>query len=125
MNLEGFVRVTNNSGEEYEDAQVRLVVGRINLVQKIAELARIPANEVEKLDDAAKTRFRGEALRKAMESPVSVAARPPAADKPAELPRRLPRRVWASISSIPSKAPRRSATAGRSGCGAWRRPKCR
>ena len=41
LNLEGFVRVNNNSGEEYEDAQVRLVVGRINLVQKIAELARI------------------------------------------------------------------------------------
>ena len=41
MGLEGFVRVSNNSGEEYEDAQVRLVVGRINLVQKIAELARI------------------------------------------------------------------------------------
>ena len=30
LNLEGFVRVNNNSGEEYEDAQVRLVVGRIN-----------------------------------------------------------------------------------------------
>ena len=41
MGLEGFVRVYNNSGEEYEDAQVRLVVGRINLVEKIAELARI------------------------------------------------------------------------------------
>ena len=44
LNLEGFVRVNNNSGEEYEDAQVRLVVGRINLVQKIAELARIPVS---------------------------------------------------------------------------------
>ena len=42
LGLEGFVRVNNNSGEEYEDAQVRLVVGRINLVEKIAELARIP-----------------------------------------------------------------------------------
>src|SRR5271157_3189175 len=29
MGFEGFVRVYNNSGEEYEDAQVRLVVGRI------------------------------------------------------------------------------------------------
>ena len=42
MKLEGFVRVSNNSGEEYEDAQVRLVVGRINLVEKIAQLAQIP-----------------------------------------------------------------------------------
>ena len=38
MNLTGFVRVFNRSGEEYENAQVRLVVGTINLVEKIAEL---------------------------------------------------------------------------------------
>ena len=41
MGFEGFVRVSNNSGEEYEDAQVRLVVGKINLVEKIAQLARL------------------------------------------------------------------------------------
>src|SRR3954453_1348066 len=46
LNIDGFVRVTNNSGEEYENAQVRLVVGTINLVEKIAELARIPMNQV-------------------------------------------------------------------------------
>ena len=46
LGFEGFVRVTNNSGEEYEDAQVRLVVGKINLVEKIAQLAQIPMNEV-------------------------------------------------------------------------------
>ena len=40
MGFEGFVRVSNNSGEEYEDAQVRLVVGKINLVEKIAQLAQ-------------------------------------------------------------------------------------
>ena len=56
LNLEGFVRVNNNSGEEYEDAQVRLVVGRINLVQKIAELARIPVAEVDELDRVGKSR---------------------------------------------------------------------
>src|SRR2546421_1889122 len=39
--MEGFVRVFNNSGEEYEDAHVRLIVGRINLVEKIAQLAQI------------------------------------------------------------------------------------
>ena len=39
MDITGFVRVFNNSGEEYEHAQVRLVVGTINLVEKIAELA--------------------------------------------------------------------------------------
>ncbi|MCK6461438.1 MAG: hypothetical protein L6Q95_16275, partial [Planctomycetes bacterium] len=36
----GYVRVSNGSGEEYEDAQVRLIVGRINLVEKIAMLAQ-------------------------------------------------------------------------------------
>jgi hypothetical protein len=46
MKFEGFVRVTNNSGEEYEDAHVRLVVGTINLVEKIAQLAQIQENEV-------------------------------------------------------------------------------
>lgn len=49
MNFEGFVRVTNRSGEEYEDAHVRLVVGTINLVEKIAQLARVPMSEVDKL----------------------------------------------------------------------------
>ena len=63
MGLEGFVRVYNNSGEEYEDAQVRLVVGRINLVQKIAELARIAPEKVLELDDAERGRFRAEALQ--------------------------------------------------------------
>ncbi|MHC4413980.1 MAG: hypothetical protein ACYS0G_01720 [Planctomycetota bacterium] len=40
MSFEGFVRITNSSGEDYEDAQVRLVVGEINLVEKVADLAR-------------------------------------------------------------------------------------
>jgi hypothetical protein len=40
MSFEGFVRITNNSGEDYADAQVRLVVGEINLVEKVAELAQ-------------------------------------------------------------------------------------
>jgi hypothetical protein len=40
MRLEGYVRVSNNSGEDYEDAQIRLVVGRIHLLDQIAELAR-------------------------------------------------------------------------------------
>jgi hypothetical protein len=40
MKLRGYVRVFNFSGEEYENAQVRLVVGRINLVEEIVALAR-------------------------------------------------------------------------------------
>ena len=40
--MTGYVRVTNNSGEQYDNAQTRLVVGKINLVEKIGELARRP-----------------------------------------------------------------------------------
>jgi hypothetical protein len=49
MGFEGFVRITNHSGEDYENAEIRLVVGTINLVEKIAQLARIPVDEVNKL----------------------------------------------------------------------------
>ena len=40
MDLRGHVRVVNRSGEEYENAEIRLIVGTINLVEKIADLAR-------------------------------------------------------------------------------------
>ena len=65
LGLEGFVRVNNHSGEEYENAQVRLVVGRINLVEKIAALAQVPVNKVAELDgkDKARSRTRGTARR--------------------------------------------------------------
>ena len=40
MRLDGYVKIINYSGEDYENAQIRLIVGRINLVEKIAALAR-------------------------------------------------------------------------------------
>jgi len=40
MRLQGYVRVTNNSGEDYENAQVRLIVGKVHILDQIAELAR-------------------------------------------------------------------------------------
>jgi hypothetical protein len=40
MRLQGYVRVTNNSGEDYEDAQTRLIVGKVHILDQIAELAR-------------------------------------------------------------------------------------
>ena len=46
MGLTGYVRVYNNSGELYDNTQVRLVVGTINLVEKIADLARRPAPDI-------------------------------------------------------------------------------
>ena len=40
MKLEGYVRVANNSGEDFEKTQTRLIVGKVNLLDKIAELAK-------------------------------------------------------------------------------------
>src|SRR5512133_3469307 len=40
MDLAGAVKVSNNSGEDYENAQVRLVVGVIRLVEEIKQLAQ-------------------------------------------------------------------------------------
>jgi hypothetical protein len=40
MNLEGYVRVQNSSGEDYENAQTRLIVGQVHILDQIAELAR-------------------------------------------------------------------------------------
>ena len=61
MDLEGYVRVTNSSGEDYENARTRLVVGKINLLDRIAQLgqrknpygspAEMPVREVEQMRD--------------------------------------------------------------------------
>jgi hypothetical protein len=40
MYLEGYVRVSNSSGEDYENAQTRLIVGQVHLLDQIADLAR-------------------------------------------------------------------------------------
>ena len=40
MDISAYVTVSNHSGEEYENASVRLVVGVINLVERIIDLAQ-------------------------------------------------------------------------------------
>ena len=40
MRLQAYVRVTNNSGEDYENAQTRLIVGKVHILEQIAELAQ-------------------------------------------------------------------------------------
>ncbi len=40
MHLRGYVVVTNASGEEYANAQTRLIVGKVHLLDQIANLAR-------------------------------------------------------------------------------------
>lgn len=74
MGLEGFVRVTNHSGEDYENAQVRLVVGNINLVEKIAQLAQVPMNRVDELEMKDKSVFRREAALGMMSRAAAPAA---------------------------------------------------
>ena len=69
MGFEGFVRVFNNSGEEYENAQVRLVVGKINLVEKIAQLAQISPERVQTLPADRKRELSEESLRLPMSPP--------------------------------------------------------
>lgn len=64
--IDGFVRVSNNSGETYENAQVRLVVGTINLVEKIAQLARVPMSEVDRLQEAVRLDYRRQAAKAVM-----------------------------------------------------------
>ena len=74
VGFEGFVRVFNESGEEYENAQVRLVVGKINLVEKIAQLARVSMDEVDKLKRDERLHFQVESARRALSMPASNAS---------------------------------------------------
>ena len=83
--LEGFVRVLNGSGEEYENAQVRLVVGTINLVEKIAQLASIPMHQVK---DMPADRLRGLRLE-AMDAVITAGAAAPAPDAAATAPKEI------------------------------------
>jgi hypothetical protein len=75
VKFEGFVRVHNNSGEEYEDAQVRLVVGTINLVEKIAQLAHVAVGDVANMP----AQDRSELRMKAMDLMLPAAPAPQAA----------------------------------------------
>ncbi|MGA2064367.1 MAG: hypothetical protein ABSG86_05340 [Thermoguttaceae bacterium] len=74
MSFEGFVRVFNNSGEEYEDARVRLVVGRVNLVEKIAQLAQIALGDVSGMDPKARHAFAYRALKDAADRDAEAPA---------------------------------------------------
>ncbi len=73
LQLEGFVRVFNNSGEEYENAQVRLVVGTINLVEKIAQLAQVPITEVGKMQADKLEEMKKDATYRFMERAAGMA----------------------------------------------------
>jgi len=80
LNLIGYVRVFNNSGELYDNAQTRLVVGTINLVEKIADLATRPApTSYAERDDGERSE-----MREKFKKHLRLAE--PSADAPAETP---------------------------------------
>jgi hypothetical protein len=82
LNVTGYVRVTNTSGEVYDNAQTRLVVGKINLVEKIADLAsRPPPGKWRELAEKDRIVVRGELSRAAKEAERLDEA---AADMPAD-----------------------------------------
>ena len=74
MQFRGYVRVFNRSGEEYENAEVRLIVGTINLVEKIADLARQRGISVDKTADA-RHRLRSQVARFAYDNAAKAAQR--------------------------------------------------
>ncbi len=83
MSFDGYVQVYNRSGEDYENAQVRLVVGVVNLVEKIAELARrgirVPAPATREYEG-----LKREELRRSLKL-AEVGGRDESMERPAEI----------------------------------------
>lgn len=74
LQLESFVSVNNGSGEDYENAQVRLVVGTINLVEKIEQLAKMPAGKATRAMHKSFGELKNQAARMMMAPSAPAAA---------------------------------------------------
>jgi len=86
--FDGYVTVDNRSGEDYPNAQVRLVVGVVNLVEKIQDLARRGLVRLEDQREVEKARKK--VAREAFAAAEAVATLPaPAAAPPAKAPPRV------------------------------------
>ena len=103
LRLTGYVRVFNNSGELYDNAQTRLVVGTINLVEKIADLATRPAPRMEACGTIRKRRAGIRVIREVMHEMRKVRQLPYLA-------------IWADgrrrrcVATAPDKRPSRSSS---------------
>ena len=86
--VEGYVTVSNQSGEDYEKAQVRLVVGTINLVEQIAELARNAGRVVDELPRRDYDRMRQNSARAMVQMAEGVGGAPADA-MPATAPKEI------------------------------------
>jgi hypothetical protein len=87
MRLQGYVMVSNNSGEDYENAQTRLIVGQVHTLDEIAELARreypygrpgpvVPMAPAATPAPAPAMRMRGLATKAGVEVAAAVASKP-------------------------------------------------
>ncbi|HEV7223641.1 MAG TPA: hypothetical protein VGN42_13120, partial [Pirellulales bacterium] len=74
---------SNNSGEAYENAQVRLVVGTINLVEKIAQLAGVPIDRLSEVSEERLEVFKRKEMRDMLGR--REAGKDSASDKPKEI----------------------------------------
>jgi len=81
--FDGYVTVDNRSGEDYPQAQVRLVVGVVNLVEKIQQLAQRGLVELERAAD------RDLARKKAARLVFDAAEAAPAAPEEAKAPPKI------------------------------------
>lgn len=89
MSLDGFIRVINNSGEDYPNAKVRLVVGTVNLVEDIAGLAQGQWRYKDlKEDNRHQVRDTFRKKMKRAERPMAAAAEEPEA-MPAPAPKEI------------------------------------
>ena len=78
--LHGYVRIINQSGEDYPNANVRLVVGTINLVEKIADLAK--NFRYRDLKPSARGAVRDELSKRVRRAEKAGEAESPGADRP-------------------------------------------
>ena len=86
--IESFIRVSNRSGEDYPDAEVRVVVGTINLVEKISQLANIPMGRVGAMEEKERSGLRYRAAKRAMAAeamPATVASDQALASAPRQI----------------------------------------
>lgn len=68
ISLDSFITVSNHSGEDYDNAQVRLVVGKINLVERVDALvkqANFSRDEIRKKKKSMRTRVAKSMMGKA------------------------------------------------------------
>jgi len=88
LRFRGHVRVFNNSGEEFDNAEIRLIVGKINLVEKIAALARRYGIAPPKPGEGEYDKFKGDVSRRAFKT-AAEAAMPGPADMMPTAPKKI------------------------------------